>query len=382
MQTVSLNSEFHNGAWVSIPIDVAAAGSVSIAVIREAGANAVLSGVFLGEAGAPPSQAVSSTPQGAWVGAVGSAGYDLAGWNGTAGDVSYMPNATVSLVHGTRYQWATNTTETRALSEPDQLTRSAGAYYDPNQVQVKLNFSAAYSGNLHLYAIDWDSTARRETITVNGQTAELSSSFHEGAWVSFPIDVAAPGGTLTITVDRTAGTNAVLSGIFLGESGAPPALPVSSSPHGNWVGSFGSAGYALAAWNGTSDLTSLMNASLTLQQGSRFQWASPTTDERALESPTGTTRVAGTYYAPTEIVLQLNFTGTYSGNIELYALDWDSTARREIISVNGESAVLSGEFDQGAWMSFPISVAAGETVSITVDRIAGANAVLSGIFLS
>jgi hypothetical protein len=381
-RTVSLNSEFHNGAWVSLPIDVAAGGNVSIAVIREAGVNAVLSGIFLGEAGAPPSQVVSSAPQGAWVGAVGSAGYDLAGWNGTAGDVSYMPNAMVSLVQGARYQWAANTTEARALLDPSQLTRDAGAYYAPHQVQVKLSFNAAYSGELHLYAIDWDTTARRETITVNGQTAELSSSFHEGAWVSFPIDVAAPGGTVTITVDRTAGLNAVLSGIFLGEAGAPPALPVSSAPQGNWVGSFGSAGYALAAWNGTTDLTSLTNASLSLTRGSRFQWAPATIDERALESPTKTTRVAATYFAPAEIVAQLNFTAAYSGNIELYALDWDSTARREIVSVGDESAVLSGEFHHGAWVSFPISVAAGGTIPIVVDRSAGVNAVLSGIFLN
>jgi hypothetical protein len=32
--------------------------------------------------------------------------------------------------------------------------------------------------------------------------------------VSFPVSVAA-GGTVTITVDKTAGLNAVLSGIFL-----------------------------------------------------------------------------------------------------------------------------------------------------------------------
>jgi hypothetical protein len=32
-------------------------------------------------------------------------------------------------------------------------------------------------------------------------------------------------------------------------------------------------------------------------------------------------------------------------------------------------------------VTFPISVAAGETVPIVVDRTAGANAVLSGIFL-
>jgi hypothetical protein len=43
--------------------------------------------------------------------------------------------------------------------------------------------------------------------------------------------------------------------------------------------------------------------------------------------------------------------------------------------------VLSSAFNQGAWVSFPISVAVGETTSIVVDRTAGTNAVLSGIFL-
>ena len=52
-------------------------------------------------------------------------------------------------------------------------------------------------------------------ITVNGQSAALSSDFSQGAWVSFPITVQASG-MISIVVDRTAGPNAVLSGVFLG----------------------------------------------------------------------------------------------------------------------------------------------------------------------
>ena len=181
-RTVLLNSEFHNGAWVSFPINVAAGGSVTIAVNHEAGPNAVLSGVFLGETGAPPSNTPQELSKGGWVGSFGAGGYDLAGWDGPTGDVSYIPNATVSLVQGSRYQWAANTTDARALSEPEQETRNAAAYYDPNQIQVKLSFTAAYSGNLHLYAVDWDTTARRETISVNWLTATLANSFNGGAW--------------------------------------------------------------------------------------------------------------------------------------------------------------------------------------------------------
>jgi hypothetical protein len=370
---------FNQGAWVSFPIDVAAGATVPITVTRTAGANAVLSGIMLGDAGAPPAPTVTSAPQGAWTSAVGSAGYDLAGWDGSTGDVSYLPHASLSLVQGSRYQWTAGSSDARALSDPTGATRNVGTYYDPSQIQVKLSFATAYSGNLHLYAVDWDHGARRESITVNGQTAVLGE-FGEGAWVTLPISVAA-GGVVTITVDRIAGANAVLSGIFLGDAGAPPAAPVSSAPQGSWVGVHGSTGYDLLAFNGSSDLASLPNASLTVNRGSRYQWASSTTDVRALESQDKSARVAATYYDSSQIELQLGFTAAYSGNLELYAIDWDSTTRREMVSVNGQTAVLSSAFNAGAWTSFPISVQAGGTVTITVDRLAGPNAVLSGIFL-
>jgi hypothetical protein len=47
------------------------------------------------------------------------------------------------------------------------------------------------------------------------QAANISTDFSQGAWVSVPINVAA-GGTVTITVTRVAGPNAVLGGVFLG----------------------------------------------------------------------------------------------------------------------------------------------------------------------
>ena len=319
--------------------------------------------------------------QGNWVGAKGAAGYDLAGWDGS-NDVGYMPGATATLVHGSRYEWASQTTDTRALQSPTGSGREAATYTDPKKIEVQLHFSAAYKGNLRLYAVDWDSTTRRETITADGQTANLTGgNFSQGAWVSLPISVAA-GASIPITVDRTAGANAVLSGIFLGDAGSPPAAPVSSTPQGSWVGTFGSVGYDLAGWEGsTGDLSSLPNVSLSLAQGTRYRWAASTTDVRALQAPSGLTREAATYYNSSEIQVKLSFSAAYSGDVHVYAVDWDSTARREMITVNGQTAVLSSSFHEGAWVSFPVSVAASGTVTITVDRMAGANAVLSGIFL-
>jgi hypothetical protein len=152
------------------------------------------------------------------VGTYGASGYALAAWNGSS-DLTYIPDATLSLLQGTRYVWSGSTTDVRALESPDQSTREATCWYSPSELELQLSFSSAYSGNLELYALDWDSTSRRETIAVkNGsstQTVPLTASFNEGAWVVVPISVVA-GGSVTITVQPTAGGNAVLSGIFLG----------------------------------------------------------------------------------------------------------------------------------------------------------------------
>ncbi len=379
-QTAVLSSDFSQGAWVAIPISVAKGGTVSITVSRLSGGNAVLSGIFLGDAGPAPAPKVESAPQGKWVGTFGSAGYDLAGFDGAAGDVAYMPNASLTVQQASRYEWAANTADARALSDATGATHNAGTYYDSNQIQLQLSFKEAYSGELHLYAVDWDAAGRREVITVNGQSAVLGGDFSQGAWVGFPISVAA-GGTVSITVTRLAGGNAVLSGLFLGNAGTPPAATVTSSPQGTWSGIYGCAGYDLAGWNGESDLTELPKATLTVEQASRYTWAGSTEDVRALQSPDKSTRIAATYYDPNEIKLKLTFKEAYSGTLRLYALDWDSAGRREVISVNGQSTVLSSDFSKGAWVSLPISVAAGGTVSVTVTCLAGGNAVLSGIFL-
>ena len=147
------------------------------------------------------------------MGSYGAGGYDLAAWNGGS-DVSWMPGVSVTLAQGSRYVWASGTSDVRALENAAGTSRTASCYYDPNQIQLTLGFSSAYSGNLELYAVDWDQGGRRETITVGNQTANLNADFSQGAWTTFAINQAA-GSTLTITITNTTGPNAVLSGILL-----------------------------------------------------------------------------------------------------------------------------------------------------------------------
>ena len=333
-----------------------------------------------------PAPGVAQAPQGGWVGQLGTSGYLLAGWDGTQ-DVSNLPGVTPTLVSGTRTQWAANTADVRALQAPDgSVVRNASAYSDPNVVTEGLKFTNAYTGDISIYAVDWDNLGRTETISVNdGSGPRLYSlaGFSQGKWLTFPVSVAA-GATVTISATNTAtaaGATAVISAVMIGDAGAPPVTNGTQAPQGNWSKTYGAAGYDLAGWNGTSDLSWMPDASVTLDQGTRELRTATTTDVRALTDPTGTSRTAADYTDPNQVRVKLTFNQAYTGNLHLYSVDWDTTARRELITVNGQTSELSSDFSQGGWVSFPITEAAGNTLLITVDRTAGTSAVLSGIFL-
>src|SRR6185295_9978735 len=134
------------------------------------------------------------------------------------------------------------------------------------------------------------------------RVAHLLTTFVSGAWIHAPISVPA-GGSVTVTVDRTAGNSAVLAGLFLGGASAPPPPPPSlpfdiPGFQGTWLGHYGADGYMLANWDGTNtDLVNLpTGVTATLQQGARYTWASPTSDGRALSDPSGSERRAQTWY--------------------------------------------------------------------------------------
>lgn len=346
----------------------------------------------------------SQSPQGAWVGTYGSDGYDLASWTNTTstGDLVSFPKATVTWGSNTaRHQWSTNSTEARALQAPDQSHRRLTTAYNSNgtTLTATLTFNQAYSGNLHLYQVDGDSTARRQTITVNdgsgNRSSAITSAFNNGMWVTAPITVASSG-TVTITATATAGANAVLSGIFLG--GSSGSTQCTGSPtqgqgvQGDWVGTYGADGYALWAWNNTTstgDQVSFPKATITYQTISRHQWSTNAGAVRALEAPDQSHQRATAIYNTngTQFKVFFAFNQAYNGELHLYMLDWENGGRRQNITINdasgsGDRTVnVTTAFNNGNWVHAPINVANGATVTVTVDRTAGDNAVLSGAFI-
>jgi hypothetical protein len=129
----------------------------------------------------------------------------------------------------------------------------------------------------------------------------------------------------------------------------------------------------------------LTGATRTVIQASRHRWSASTTAVRALENATQTQRRAATYWHDSEVRVRVDFTTAFSGRINIYVLDWDSSARRQTVSVTcggtTQTLALTNAFDQGAWLHFTVAVAAGSSCTITATRTAGANAVIAGIFL-
>ena len=277
----------------------------------------------------------------------------------------------------------------RALENEAESQRRAAAWYHSTELRLRLTFTNAYSGDLHIYAIDWDSQNRRERIVVNDgtttTTVDLASSFVDGAWLHVPVNVPA-GGVVTITATKTGGLTAVISGVFLGGAGAPPATPTPGPElQGDWVGRLGSRGYALAAWNNNSDRLNMPQVAVAITQGTRYRWDSSTNSLRALENEAESQRRAAAWYHSTELRLRLTFTNAYSGDLHIYAIDWDSQNRRERIVVNDGTTTttvdLASSFVDGAWLHVPVNVPAGGVVTITATKTGGLTAVISGVFL-
>ncbi|MGI8622981.1 MAG: hypothetical protein ACR2NB_05730 [Solirubrobacteraceae bacterium] len=320
--------------------------------------------------------ASAATASGDWVGTYGASGYALP----TAAGQDASSFGGLTLTQGNRWTWAANTTDGRGLQTADGSGRAATNWYG-DTLRLSARFAAGFRGKLRVYAVDWDTHARRQTVTVSGglgssQVQTLDADFNDGAWLVFDLDVPA-NQTVTITAQRTAGPNAVLSGIFADPAPSTPAA-------GDWVGRRGGDGYVLSAFANGNDVGPL--AGLVDRTGQSWTWRDQTTDGRALQSPDGSGRTAATWYDRDDLTIALRFKAAYTGRLRLYAVDWDTHARRQTVTVSGglgssQVQTLDADFNDGAWLSFPVDVAQGGTLSVVVHRLAGPNAVLSGMFL-
>lgn len=110
-------------------------------------------------------------------------------------------------------------------------------------------------------------------------------------------------------------------------------------------------------------------------------WSSQTTDPRALATPGGG-RVAAAWYAADGFSVNVEVAGGQALKVSLYFLDWDYQGRRERIDVLGPAGQVVdsrtvADFGGGVYLAWGVS---GE-VTFRITRLAGPDAVFSGLFL-
>jgi hypothetical protein len=317
-----------------------------------------------------------TTTEGTWIHTYGAQGYDVI--NNAVNPPSY---ATVTPSGQLSYTWASSTTDPRALQTADGSSRIAACWYSGSSFKVNVDLTDGLTHDLELYFVDWDSSRRAETVVVSDAAsgAVLStqsiSSFHAGVYLNYAVR-----GNIVITITKTAGDNAVLSGLFFDPAVTMATfLKSDTTTEGTWMGTYGAQGYDVI--NDAAGLPTY--ASVTPSGQSSYTWASSTYDPRALQTADGSSRIAACWYSASSFTVNVDLTDGLTHDLKLYFVDWDSSRRAETVQISNAvtGAVLSTQsissFHAGVYLNYAIS---GDIV-ITITRTAGDNAVLSGLFL-
>jgi hypothetical protein len=177
---------------------------------------------FIGSPVPPPAAGTSATflktdaaTQGNWVGVYGADGYNV------SQDASIKPPAyaQINLSNYANFLWAASSGSSNSLQRPENpSSRIAGTWFSRSSFFIDVNLTDGNPHQVSLYALDYDSIVRAETINVrdaatnailDSRTVAAGTSFHKGEYLVWNIQ-----GHVKYEIIVTAGSNAVISGIF------------------------------------------------------------------------------------------------------------------------------------------------------------------------
>ena len=244
--------------------------------------------------------------------------------SGQSGQRALPAYATVSVTGDTLYTWAASTSDVRALQiSSGSSSRIAPTYYSSSTFTVDVNLTDGNTHQMALYLVDWDSTARTESISIvdaaTGAVLDTGtySSFHNGEYAVW--NVSGHVQIHTDSGDQDGGANAVVSGLFFG-----PVVPAAvysgldTATQGSWTGTYGAGGELIA-----NDVTNPPGyATVNVTGDTLYTWAASSTDVRALQAASGaTSRIASACYSAGSFTINVNVTDGMTHRIALYLLD-------------------------------------------------------------
>ncbi len=238
--------------------------------------------------------------------------------------------------------------------------------------------------------LDWDNNGRSQKVealdAATGAVLDTRtvSGFQGGTYLSWDLT----GNVRFRFTNLVASSNAVLSGVFFGNTPASTPAPASAAAsyvgtdaatHGSWRGAYGGDGYVVA--QGTASPPTY--AAVTPAGQSGYTWAASTADTRALQKPApATDRLAAAWYSGTSFTVDVSV-GSAARRVSLYMIDWDSSDRSQKVealdAATGavlDTRTVSG-FKGGTYVTWNLT---GNVRFRFTNLNPAANAVLSGAF--
>jgi fibronectin type 3 domain-containing protein len=191
--------------------------------------------------------------QGSWKGAYGADGFNVIN-DSSVDNPSYPNYASVSASDNRPYMWASSSAASYALQKASagSTDRIGACWYSATSFSIDVNVSDSKTHQVALYLLDWLNNGRAETITVTDPATNTvldsrsASSFANGVYYVWNV-----AGHVRITFTRSAGANAVISGIFFG--GAAPTI-TPGAPSG--LSAIAARQQVSLSWNATGIATS------------------------------------------------------------------------------------------------------------------------------
>ncbi|HVK59328.1 MAG TPA: fibronectin type III domain-containing protein [Candidatus Kapabacteria bacterium] len=315
-------------------------------------------------------------------------------WNGMYGEKGALApysdfvsptNCQVTAYNNYSFTWANPTTDARALQKRMTTSRFATRWeYTTNSTMTfNLQFSNSETQRVSFYFLDFNNAGRQQKVEffdydkgtyLAGTTI---TNFQSGVYSTWNLR-----GRVSMRLTKLSTAGVVLSGIFFDEmkTGNEPVqmAGADTATAGTWEGVYGEDGFRIA--NETPSLPTY--GTLSLSGASAWTWSTSTSDTRALQRPYTWGRAATTWLSTTAFTANVGFNDTDYHRVSLYFVDFDNGNRRQRVEILNAStgAVLDStelsDFRNGVWLRYDIK----GNVKIRVTRLAGANALLSGVF--
>lgn len=240
-----------------------------------------------------------------------------------------------------------------------------------------------------LYLADYDKQNRTENVlvvdpstgaSISGGYSQIVSNFSGGEYLTYQLS-----GNVELQVNRIAGPNAILNGLFLdpvatytnpGASSYAYSYSTNESLGGNFQNAFGSQGAYLPGH--TTNFPSFVNVSVS---GAKIA-SGGIAKSAQLENVAGTGTVSNYFSSSTEIVLNMDFTDGLTHETTFYAADSKKAGiaeRIQIIDPTTNQVLASQDvsnFSNGEYATFDL----GGSVQVRIIRLSGSAAVLGGVF--